>query len=261
MSDLPTLLVLSAVMGLAIFLSLPLVFNDRLGRSSLIFLNAGAIGILVFLVADIFSDVSALLFNPSSPGGYLTYPVYDAIFLTGVVVAFLVLFAWEHRTGGLESPSPGRLGLIIAVSIGFQNLTEGLVFGSVWATSAHLGLLAVIFAGFFLQNVTEGFPIASPFLRSKGAAPSIDPRGMGLLFLVGGLPTLVGGALGYFFNSTPLDILFDAVAIGAILYSLLPMLRSAFRNAQGPEGSPRRVRLLYLGFLVGFAVGFLVNAF
>lgn len=261
MADLPTLVVLSAVMGLSIFLSLPLVFNDRLGRSSLVFLNAGAIGLLVFLVADIFSNVSPLLFNPASPGGYLTYPLYDAIFLAGLLVAFLLLFSWEHRSGQVGTPAPARMGLIMAAAIGFQNLTEGLVFGSLWATSAHVGLLAVIFAGFLLQNVTEGFPIASPFLRTRGSTPTISLRAMSLLFLVGGLPTLAGGVLGYFFNSPSLDILFDAVAVGAILYSLLPMLRAAFRSAQGPEGSVRRVRLLYLGFLVGFAVGFLVNAF
>ncbi len=145
---------------------------------------------------------------------------------------------------------------MIALGIGLQNLTEGLVFGVNWTIGA-LGVLAVVFVGFFLQNVTEGFPIASPFLGTKAK------RGLPMmsgLFLIGGLPTLVGGAIGYYWSSDLFLVIFDALAIGAITYVILPMLRVAFRPLESKEASIRRNRLVYLGVMVGFALGFVVNA-
>ena len=83
---------------------------------------------------------------------------------------------------------------------------------------------------------------------------------LALLFLVGGLPTVLGGVVGYFYNSPLLDVTFDALAIGAILYCILPMLRNAFRPASTPEASYLKQRLTYIGILIGFLLGFLVNA-
>ena len=146
--------------------------------------------------------------------------------------------------------------MIIALGIGLQNLTEGLVFGANW-TAGVLGVLAVVFVGFFLQNVTEGFPIASPFLGTEAR------RGVPMmagLFLVGGLPTIVGGAVGYFWSNNLFLVIFDALAIGAIAYVILPMLRVAFRPLDTREASVRRNQLVYLGAMVGFALGFVVNA-
>jgi zinc transporter, ZIP family len=144
---------------------------------------------------------------------------------------------------------------VIAVGMGLQNFTEGLVFGSAWA-AAEIGLLAVVFVGFLLQNITEGFPIASPYLGS-----SEKPMGLLVtLFLVGGLPTIFGGVLGYFYNSSTLDLVFDGAAIGAIAYVLLPMMKAAFRPSDTPEKTAERQRLLYLGVLAGFVLGFVVNA-
>jgi uncharacterized membrane protein YfcA len=76
---------------------------------------------------------------------------------------------------------------------------------------------------------------------------------------VGGLPTILGSVFGYFYNNDLLDVTFDALAIGAILYCILPMLRSAFRPADTPQASYFKQRLTYAGVLAGFALGFLVN--
>jgi hypothetical protein len=80
-------------------------------------------------------------------------------------------------------------------------------------------------------------------------------------FLVGGLPTIFGSAFGYYYHSSLLLIVFDAVAMGAILYAILPMLRVAFRPAAPPGNTYRRVDMLYLGLIAGFLLGFVVNAF
>ncbi|MHB1435148.1 MAG: ZIP family metal transporter [Thermoplasmata archaeon] len=255
---------LTVAIGLAIFLSLPIVLNRRAtGGRTLVLLNAGAIGILAFLLADIFSDVAPLI--ASSTTTYLTDPTLDLVFLAGVALAFGLLTVFEGRPAGRRAPSPEtdgvesawRLSLIIALGIGFQNLTEGLIFGAAWS-AGQIGLLSVVFVGFFLQNITEGFPIVSPLLGR--ADTSAQRRRLSGLFLIGGVPTIAGGFIGYGFSSVPLLIFFDALAMGAILYVLLPMIRGALRPQATPEATRYRARLVYWGILVGFLVGFLVNA-
>ncbi|MGC2035087.1 MAG: hypothetical protein WA761_06560 [Thermoplasmata archaeon] len=252
-ADFAEFLALSTVMGLSIFFSLPVVMHRRAqGRISVLLL-AVAIGILIFLLADVFSDVAVFLASPSVL--YLTVPTYDAIFLFAVIVAFILLYWIDNRAATGVEQAPAWTALIIALGIGFQNLTEGLVFGAAWAARL-LSLISVVFVGFLLQNVTEGFPIAAPYL---GRAD----RRWGVLtgfFLIGGLPTVVGGVIGYFYNSVPLDILFDGAAIGAIAYVILPMIRVAFRPAETTALTQAKYSLVYLGVLIGFVIGFLANA-
>ena len=259
MNDLPTLLALTAVMGLSIFLSLPLIWAKRMPGRTVAFLNAVAIGILVFLLADMFSDVAPLI---AGSADYLTNPALDGVFVAGVVGAFGALYLLDRRPSAAAAPAgrgeanPSRIALVIAIGIGLQNLTEGLVFGSAWSLG-DIGLLGVIFLGFFLQNVMEGFPIVSPLLR----APTKRLSEVAGFFLIGGVPTVLGGAVGYFYNSAALDVLFDALAIGAILYVVLPMIRAALRPVASAAETADRSRRLYLGMLAGFVLGFLVNAF
>jgi zinc transporter, ZIP family len=254
MGDFPLFLALTAVMGLSIFLSLPIVYSKRAQGRWAVGLNAAAIGILVFLLADVFSDASPILY----PNGYVANPAYTVAFAVAFVAAFGGLYVVDNlpsRAVGVEG-GPRVTALIIALGIGLQNLTEGLVFGVNW-TAGAIGILAVVFVGFFLQNVTEGFPIASPFLGSGQKSRVSTMMG---LFLIGGLPTILGGAIGYFWSNDLFIVTFDALAIGAIAYVILPMLRVAFRPLESRELSVRRNRLVYLGVLVGFTIGFLVNA-
>jgi zinc transporter, ZIP family len=254
---------LTAAMGLSIFLSLPIVYSKRAQGRWATGLNAAAIGILIFLLADVFSDVSPILY----PNGYVADLGYSVAFGIAFLVAFLGLYVVDNLprralrgvaddSGAEVDAGPRRTALIIALGIGLQNLTEGLVFGVNWTLGA-LGILAVVFVGFFLQNVTEGFPIASPFLGTKAR------RGLPMmagLFLVGGLPTILGGAIGYYWSSNLFLVIFDALAIGAIGYVILPMLRVAFRPLESREASVARNQLVYLGVMVGFLLGFAVNA-
>ena len=265
MSDFVIFLGLAAAMGFSIFLSLPVILIKGMRSRTIVFLNAAAIGILIFLLADIFGDVAPLI---SGSVTYFTDPTRDLLFGGSVVAIFAALYVIDQRPPALatqgesEAPTapgianPARLAAIIALAIGLQNLTEGLFFGANWSSGA-LGLLTVTFLGFFLQNFTEGFPIVSPYfgqtIRTWGTIAA--------LFLLGGVPTIVGGAIGYFYTNTTLVVVFDALAIGAILYSLLPMLKVALRT-EGPRSlSYYRMRLVYFGVLTGFLVGFVVNAF
>jgi zinc transporter, ZIP family len=255
MGNFPLLIVLATVMGLSIFLSLPIVYSRRAQGRWAVGLNAAAIGILVFLLADVFSDVSPILY----PGGsYVSNLGYSVLFGAAFLIAFVGLYVVDNlpsRAATVEG-GPRLTALIIALGIGLQNLTEGLVFGANWVKGT-VGILAVVFVGFFLQNVTEGFPIASPFLGTQAKRSGAIMAG---LFLVGGLPTIIGGVMGYYWSSNLFLIFFDALAIGAIAYVMLPMLRVAFRPLDSREASIRRNRLVYVGVMVGFLIGFAVNA-
>ena len=263
MNDFATFMLLATIMGLSIFLSLPIVYSKRAQGRWAVVLNAAAIGILIFLLADVFSDVSTILY----PSGYVANATYSVIFLVAFVGAFLGLYFVDNlprpapRGAGSDGTAPVDqrpqvAALIIALGIGLQNLTEGLLFGANWS-AGEIGVVAVVFVGFFLQNVTEGFPIASPFL---GTAARRNLPLLAGLFLIGGLPTIAGGAIGYFWSSDVFLVIFDALAIGAIAYIILPMLRTAFRPLETREASIRRNQLVYLGAMIGFALGFAVNA-
>lgn len=255
MDDFLVFLGLTALMGLSIFLSLPIVYSKRAQGRWSVGLNAAAIGILIFLLGDIFSDVAPILY----PSGYVADLGYSVAFAVAFTAAFLALLAVDNLPRSPGAPvesSPRTTALIVALGIGLQNLTEGLVFGVSWTTGA-IGVLAVVFVGFFLQNVTEGFPIAAPFLGTSAGRRLPVMAG---LFLVGGLPTIVGGIIGYHWSNDLFLVVFDALAIGAIVYVILPMLRLAFRPLESREASMARNRLVYLGVLAGFVLGFAVNA-
>jgi zinc transporter, ZIP family len=240
-------LLFSAVMGLSIFISLPIVLHRRTSNMANRLLLAAAIGILIFLMGDVWGDVAPILFN-GSLYGYGSSPYYDGIFTAALAAGFLGLYYSEHRKKtGLTS---SQTSLIIALGIGFQNLTEGLVFGALAVTIGLSGTALVVLVGFILQNITEGFPIASPFLGRTDKNVKL----MLALFLVGGIPTILGGAIGFFYSSPVFAVLFDGLAIGAILYAILPMFKSMFRDSDHATQ-----RITYLGIFLGFLVGFLVN--
>jgi ZIP family zinc transporter len=235
-------------MGFSIYLSLPIVLRKKTNEKTTRILNAVAIGILIFLISDVFSDAAPLLYNNGSPGNYIAIPSLGIAFAVALAVGFFMLYYFENRSK--KGLSPDRMSLMIATGIGLQNLTEGLVFGS---TSGSIGLFSgvalVILIGFTLQNITEGFPIAAPFLNNEKKLGT-----MVLLFLIGGLPTVIGGITGFYYSSTLFNIFFDGLAIGAILYVILPMIKHQLRDID-----PTKQKTIYIGIFLGFMIGFLVN--
>jgi len=240
-------LLLSAIMGLSIYLSLPIIMRKNVGRSKTKFLNAIAIGILIFLIADVFLDAAQVLYN-GTLYGYGSSPSYDLIFAASTTLGFFILFSVGHRKRGPLSQT--QLALIIAFGIAFQNLTEGLLFGSIDSTIGLTGIALVVLVGFIFQNFTEGFPIASPFLGSTEGRMGIMA---GALF-IGGFPTIMGGALGYYYNSIVFDLVFDGLAIGTMFYVILPMLRNLLL-----ESDRTALGIAYVGVFIGFILGFAVN--
>ena len=240
-------LLLSAVMGFSIYLSLPIIMSKNQGVMRVSFLSAVAIGILIFLIGDVFLDAAGTLYN-GSLYGYGSSPMYDLVFTLSLGAGFFALFATGIRRKLKLSPT--ELALIIAMGIAFQNLTEGLLFGALSVGIGLTGAALVVLVGFIFQNSTEGFPIASPFLGSTQGKGAVIAGAL----MIGGLPTILGGAVGYFYNDAVFDLVFYGLAIGTMLYVILPMLRQLLY----PDDQ-RKLGVTYVGVFVGFLLGFAVN--
>jgi ZIP family zinc transporter len=275
MSEAQTLL-LGLIAGGTIVLGLPMgrLRSPRPGLSQ--FLNALAIGILLFLVWDVlshaFEPVDSALGNlHDGSGGIGPVLGYGALFLAGISVGLLSLVYYERWLGrakpakrfgpgamasgelsatraGLAGWSPARrLSLLIAVGIGLHNFGEGLAIGASAAAGA-IGLATVLVIGFALHNATEGFGIVAP-LAAKGDRPSW--RFLLLMGLIGGGPTIVGTAVGRQFTSEALSVIFLTLAAGSILYVVIQLLGVAFKST--------RKDLIYYGVLVGLIAGFVTD--
>jgi ZIP family zinc transporter len=105
-----------------------------------------------------------------------------------------------------------RRGLSIAVAIGLHNFAEGLAIG-VSARAGAAVLATVLVIGFALHNATEGFGIVGPL---GDVVPTW--RWLAMVGLIAGGPTFLGAIVGYGVSSLSLELVFYALAGGAILY-------------------------------------------
>ena len=240
---------LSFVMGLSVFLSMPIIFYKKFTTRNMLFFNAIAAGILVFLLMDIYGDVTAIFGN-----GSIMDPLH-ILFLVAFIITFLFFIVPKGSRDPEENPK--RTSVLAAIGIGLQNLTEGLVFGS--ASAAGLVPIYVISAiGFTLQNMTEGFPIAAPLIGSK---VKMEKKFISGAFLIGGVPTILGTLIGLVFFSNLFIVFFDALASAAILYVVLVLFHVNISKSRSDDRKEMKnlIWLTYLGILVGFVIAYVVN--
>jgi len=269
-------LLLGFIAGVTILIGLPLG-RMRAPRPGLRqFLNALAVGILLFLIWDVlvhaFEPIDAALGRlHDGSGGIGPVLGYAALFFLGLTVGLMSLVYYEGwlarrrkpRNFGPGTMAPGelavarpgiagwsaarRMSLLIAVGIGLHNFGEGLAIGGSAATG-EIELATVLVIGFALHNGTEGFGIVAP-LAAEGDRPS---WGFLLLMgLIGGGPTVVGTAIGRQFTSEAMSVIFLSLAAGSILYVVIQLLGVAHKNG--------RKELLYWGVLLGLAAGFITD--
>ena len=240
---------LSFLMGFSVFLSMPIIFYKKTNINRMLFLNAIAIGILIFLLMDIYGDVAAIFGSNtiSSPP--------ELVFIVAFIAAFL--FFISPKASRDPEDNPRMTSIIAAMGIGLQNLTEGLVFGSA-AAAGLITVYAVSAVGFMLQNITEGFPIAAPLVGSK---VKIEKRFVSVAFLIGGLPTILGTLIGLLFFSNMFIVFFDALASAAILYVVLVLFHVNINRSRSEYKKEMHRMMLrtYLGILAGFVIAFMVN--
>ncbi|MDT7653326.1 MAG: zinc transporter, family [Pseudonocardiales bacterium] len=270
-------LLLGFIAGVTILLGLPLGRLRAPAPGLRVFLNATAIGILVFLLWDVLAHawqpIDAAL-GALHEGTGTVGPVlgYGTLFLAGLGVGLLSLVGYESwMTRRDTSPPPTtpavgpgamasteltahrtwsparRMALLIAVGIGLHNFGEGLAIGGS-AAKGEIALATLLVIGFALHNATEGFGIVAP-LAADGDRPSWGF--LALMGLIGGAPTFLGTAVGHEFTSGPLNIVFLTLAAGSILYVIIQLTGVALRSA--------RKALLYWGVLAGLTAGFVTD--
>lgn len=282
-------LVLGFIAGVTILIGLPIGRLRRPAPGLRIFLNATAVGVLLFLVWDVLShawepiDKALSTFHDAS-GSLSEVLGYGALFVGGLAGGLLSLVAYEGWIGSVAArpadateishgtsallvaqrvrPRPGvaswsparRLALLIAVGIGLHNFAEGLAIGQS-AGRGEIALATLLVIGFALHNATEGFGITAPLAGDMAADGT--PRRPSWPFLlalglIAGGPTFVGTAVGHGFTSEPVSVMFLTLAAGSILYVVAQLLGVATR-AKRPE-------LLAYGMLLGMVAGFVTDA-
>jgi zinc transporter, ZIP family len=281
--DLSKTLLLGFIAGVTIVIGLPIGRLRRPMPSLKLMLNASAVGILLFLVWDVFSaaweplDV-ALGAVHEHTGGLSPVFGYGALFTVGLAVGLLGLVAYERyldhagraqnaggpgamsihepaRLSGIATWSPAkRLALLIAVGIGLHNFAEGLAIGQSAARS-DIALATLLVVGFALHNATEGIGIVAPLAGDLDADGTVRRPSWGFLLamaLIGGGPTFVGTAVGHSFTSEAVSVVFLTLAAGSIIYVVAQLLGVAAR-AKRPD-------LLAYGLLIGLFAGFATDA-
>ena len=282
MIDFPQLLLLGAVAGFTIFLGLPLAVLQNVNSRKKGFLNALAIGILLFLIIDVFShawqtasSAAADAFAGKSATGDAALDLLGVF--GGIAIGLLGLVVYETRymksplvgdalqsqvlenragrgasgllqhTQTVQEISAYKLAMMIAIGIGAHNFSEGLAIGQSYA-SGSIRLAVILVIGFGAHNATEGFGIASPLTRFV-KKPS--PRFLALAGVVGGGPTFLGTLVGSLWVSNLAYVLFLSIAGGALVY--VSMLMYSTGRRQTTNG------VLMVGIFVGLCAGFLTD--
>jgi ZIP family zinc transporter len=238
---------LGAIAGLTIFLGLPLGRVKGVEDRMRVCLAMFSVGILAFIFMDVTKHGEAILetdvvhFKAHTASFGHVFGLF-VLLAVGFTLGTAGISAVERRlrsrrtfappiAGGDAAVTLGtdelarsreaaeerrqralQTGMVIAMAIGLHNFAEGLAIG-VSAKAGAIGLATVLIIGFGLHNATEGFGIVGPL---GGERPSW--RWLGLAGLIGGGPTFLGTIVGYQVQSRPLELLFYALAGGAVLY-------------------------------------------
>src|SRR2546422_1196679 len=284
--DSAQLLLLGAIAGLTIFLGLPMALLQNVSRMKKGFLNALAMGILIFLITDVLSAAwqptkFAAVKGPATDAaidllalfgglglGLLGLALYEQRYLRRIISTKKKLAAVEESNdnhGGKSTPvgppdkipqqhgtellgSPHHLATMIAVGIGLHNFSEGLAIGQSYATPGAVGLAVVLIVGFGAHNATEGFGIAGPL---TGISKKPEVSFLVKMGIIGGSPTFLGTLVGSIWVSQLTYIMFLSLAGGALIYVTLLMYNTARRESRND--------LIMVGLFIGLLAGFLTD--
>ena len=271
------IVLLGAVAGLTIFLGLPLGRIRAPMPRLKVFLNAFAIGILIFLLWDVLTNAWEPA-NAALGAHHFGTAFIDGLTMLGclgISLMGLVYFdRWmKRRAAAMRPEGPGaatahrpllpagpdaararaaQLSLLIAVGIGMHNFGEGLAIGSS-AAAGQLSLALLLVIGFGAHNATEGFGIVAP-LVAAGERPTWGR--LILLGVIGGAPTFLGTLVGQAVTAPLLGVAFLALAAGSILYVVIELLAVA----RASKLKELVTWAILLGIVLGFATDAIVTA-
>jgi len=255
--DLVELVVLGSIAGFTIFLGLPVALlgiGDRVKG----FLNAFAVGILLFLIVDVFSHAwelttGSVLSAFQGAGSWGTASTDLALMFGGITLGLLGLVVYERRYMGKEQKTvePAKVSTMTALGIGAHNLSEGLAIGQAYLgglIGLNSGLALVLVVGFAAHNATEGFGIMAPL---TGLNPKPRVSFLIKVLFIGGVPTLLGTLVGSVSFSPEAYVFFLALAGGALVYVTMLMFNTGRRRYSSG--------LMMLGIFLGLCLGFLTD--
>jgi ZIP family zinc transporter len=275
---------LGAIAGFAIFLGLPLGRVRRVDDRMRVCLAMFSVGILAFIFMDVTKHGEGILQTAvtdykAHTAGFGHVLALFALLAVGFTLGTAGISAVERRLRSRRSAAPPiagsdvatvvgaeelaraqdgseerrrralQTGMVIAMAIGLHNFAEGLAIG-VSAKAGEVSLATVLIIGFGVHNATEGFGIVGPL---GGERPSWG--WLGRAGLLAGGPTLLGTLVGYQVNSSPLELLFYALAGGAVLYVIGEIWMGMRRYGHHTLG----LYLVAAGFLVGVATDLIVS--
>jgi ZIP family zinc transporter len=275
---------LGALAGFTIFLGLPVGRLQLLGTRGRVALAMFAVGILAFIFVDVLSNGLSIVGDQldlvKHHHGSVPYLIWLVVLMgVGFIAGSAGLAMLEQRMRPLGARTPPiagasdavavtlseaesleleidaarrralRRGLTIAAAIGVHNFAEGLAIG-VSARAGAISLATVLIIGFALHNATEGFGIVGPL---GDVTPSW--KWLGLAGLIAGGPTFLGSMVGYAVTSNPLELVFYALAGGAILYVIGEVWNAMRRHGYRELG----LLMLTAGFMVGVVTDLIVK--
>jgi ZIP family zinc transporter len=224
-------------------------FLRRLGRRGMNFVLALTIGLLAFLVVDMWQEAQE---TALAAVGALDAPVLIPLVALLTMGLLVVVSHWLKRRqqAGAGEQNPLALAYQIALGIGLHNLGEGLAIGAAFALGeAALGVFLIL--GFTLHNVTEGIGIAAPLVHER--PPLVH---FAALALLAGGPAIVGTWIGAFVYSPFWATIFLAIGIGAILQVIIEVGRLITRS-QERAGEPALDWTTFAGAAAGIALMYL----
>jgi ZIP family zinc transporter len=271
---------LGAIAGFTIFLGLPIGRIRSLSVRARVALSMLSAGILAFLFMDVGAEGLGIVethLDAFKDDNASLWPVIGLFallsvgFLAGIggistvqrmlkrsgppiaggesmAVMSTAEAAEQRRFVQAVQGSALRTAMVIAAAIGLHNFAEGLAIG-VSAQAGEIGLATVLVVGFALHNSTEGFGIVGPL-------GDVRPTWRWLIVagLVAGGPTFVGAMVGYQVTSDALELMFFALAGGAILFVLGEIWAGVRRLGHRELG----LYMLGVGFLLGIATDLVV---
>jgi ZIP family zinc transporter len=289
--DYAQLLLLGAIAGLTIFLGLPMALLQNVSRMKKGFLNALAMGILIFLITDVFSAAwqpTKLAAVTSYTGrGLVINAAIDLLALFGGLgLGLLGLALYEQRYLRRIISTQRKLSVTEENSDANGGKSNHATqqdrmppqHGAELFSSPH-HLATMIAVGIGLHNFSEGLAIGQSYatpgavglalvlIVGFGAHNATEgfgiagpltgiPKKPQVSFLVkmgviGGSPTFLGTLVGSIWVSQLTYIMFLSLAGGALIYVTLLMYNTARRESRND--------LLMVGLFIGIIAGFLTD--